>query len=86
MYFSPSMKHNLMSIGQLIQNGCKVLMKNDKCVIHEKDGSKNILVAVQVTKNRLFPLEIETCFSSQVDDASPKQTTLRSVIEDPSRL
>ena len=33
-YFAPSMKHNLMSIGQLIQNGHKVLMENDKGVIH----------------------------------------------------
>ena len=27
VYFSPSMKHNLMSVGQLIQNGYKVLME-----------------------------------------------------------
>ena len=80
------MKHNLMSIGQLIQNGYKVLMENDKCVINEKDGSKNIIAAVQMTKNIIFPLRIETCFSSQVGAASPIQLALRSVIEDPSRL
>ena len=84
VYFSPSMKHNLMSIGQLIQNGYKVLMENDKCVIHEKDGSKNLLAAVQMTKNRMFPLRIEKCFSSQVSVTSPTQSILRSVIEDPS--
>ena len=70
MYFSPGMKHNLMSIAQLIQNGYKVLMENDTCVIHEKDGSKNLLAVVQMTKNIIFSLRIETCFSS-----------LRSVIE-----
>ena len=86
VYFAPSMKHNLMSIGQLIQNGYKVLMENDMCVIHEKDGSKNLLAAVQMTKNRMFPLRIETCFSSQVGAAPPTQSALRSVIEDPSRL
>ena len=59
-------------------------MENDKCVIHEKDGSKNILIAVQMTKNKMFPLRIEKCFSSQVDVASPKKLALRSVIEDPS--
>ena len=83
VYFSPSMNHNLMSIGQLIQNGYKVLMENDRCVIQEKDGSKNLLAVVQMTKNRTFPLKIETCFSSQVGVAPPTQSALRSVIEDP---
>ena len=78
------MKHNLMSIVQLIQNGYKVMMENDKCVIHEKDGSKKLHAAVQMTKNTMFPLRIETSFSSQVDATPPTQSTLRSVIEDPS--
>ena len=61
-------------------------MENDKCVIHEKDGSRKILVAIQVTKNKMFPLRIETCFSSQVVTTPPTQSALRSVIEDPSWL
>ena len=84
VYSAPSMKHNLMSIGQLIQNGYKVLMENDKCVIHEKDGSKKLHATVQMTKNIMFPLRIETCLSSQVDVAPPTKSTLSSVIEDPS--
>ena len=40
MYLAPSMKHNLMTIEQLIQNRYKVLMENDKCVIHEKGENK----------------------------------------------
>ena len=71
VYFSPGMKHNLMSIGQLIQNGYKVLMENDTCVIHENNGSKNLLVAVQMKKNKMFPLWIETCFSFQVGVVPP---------------
>ena len=50
-FFFPIMKHNLMSILQLIQNGYKVLMENDKCAIHEKDGNNRLLVVVQMTKN-----------------------------------
>ena len=88
------MKYNFMSVGQLIQNGYKVLMKNDKCIIHEKDGSNRLLAVFQMTKNWMFPLRIETCFSSQVSAASPKhactivhlQPALRSMIEDPSKL
>ena len=63
-----------------------MLMENDRCVIHEKDGRKNLLAVVQMTKNRMFPLKIETCFSSQVGAAPHTQSALRSVIEDPSRL
>ena len=88
------MKHNLMSVGQLIQNGYKVLMENDKCVIHEKGESDRLLAIVQMTKNKIFPLRIETYFSSQVSVVPHKhactvvhqQSTLRSMIEDPSKL
>ena len=76
VYFFLGMKHNLMSIGQLIQNGYKVLMKNDKCVIHENDGSNRFLVAVQMTKNQMFPLRIVTYFSSQVNATLPKHACI----------
>ena len=46
MHFAPGMKYNLMSVGQLIQNGYKVLMEFDKYTIHEKDGSNILLVAI----------------------------------------
>ena len=51
-----------------------------------EDESKNLLAVVQITKNRMFPLRIETCFSSQVCATPHTQSALRSVIEDPSRL
>ena len=61
-------------------------MENDKCVIPKKDGSKKLHLAIQMTKNIMFPLRIETCFSSQVNVVPPTQSTLRSVIEYPSWL
>ena len=42
VYFGPSMKHNLMSVGQLIQNGYKVLIDGS----HKKDGSNILFGAV----------------------------------------
>jgi hypothetical protein len=51
MYLAPSMKHNLMTIEQLIQNRYKVLMENDKCVIHGKGETKRLLAVVQIRKN-----------------------------------
>ena len=76
VYFAPDMKHNLMSVGQLIQNGYKVLMENDKCVIHEKDGSNRLLAVVQMTKNQIFSLKIEACFSSKVSVAPLKHACI----------
>ena len=64
IYFSPGIKHNLMSVGKLIQNEYKVLMENDRCFIHEKDESNRLLAIVQMKKNQMFPLRIETCLSS----------------------
>ena len=61
-------------------------IENDTCFIHEKHGSRNIVATIQMTKNKMFTLRIETCFSSQVDDVSPKKIALTSVIKDPSRL
>ena len=94
MFIFPTMKHNLMNVGQLIQNGYKVLMEKFKHVIHEKNGSSRLLTLVQMTKNQMFPLRIETCFFSQVCATPPKhacivvhqQSALRSVIEDPSKI
>lgn len=48
----------------MIQKGYKVLMEKGECIIYEKDGSKKIIAAVQMTKNRMFPLSLEKCFSS----------------------
>ena len=57
VYFSPSMKHNLMSVGKLIQNCYKALVRNDKCVIHKKDVSNRLLAVVQMTKKLDVPFE-----------------------------
>ena len=46
VYFALGMKHNLMSVGQLIQNGYKVMMENNKCVICDKGGTERILTVV----------------------------------------
>ena len=92
--FSPSMKHNLMSVGKIIQNTYKLLIKNDNCVIHEKDVSNRLLAVAKMKKNKMFLLRIETCFSSHVSVTPAKhvyttvhqQSALKSIFEDPSKL
>lgn len=51
IYFTPGIKHNLISVGQFIQNGFKVLMENGHYIIYEKDRTKKLVVVVQITKN-----------------------------------
>ena len=40
VYFVPGLKHNLMSIGKLIQKGYNVLKKNDVCTILDRPPSR----------------------------------------------
>ena len=71
-----------------------MLLESDECVIHEKYGSKKFVVAIQMMKNQMFPMKIETCFSPQSVVEPPKQVCtivqkqkyFKSVIKDPSKL
>eukprot|EP00253_Pinus_taeda_P008962 PITA_08962 len=40
VYFIPSLKHNLMSVGQLMQKGYNVFFKNDVCTILDRPPSR----------------------------------------------
>lgn len=59
VYFAPGLKHNLMSIGQLIQKGYRVYFKNKECTILDKFPSNQLIAKVQMTSNRMFPLRIK---------------------------
>ena len=52
------MKHNLLSIGQLIQKGYRVYIEDDHCVIKDKRPSDQLIAKVPMTRNHLFPLRI----------------------------
>lgn len=58
VYFFSGMKHNLISIGQLMQNGYNVFFKNDVCTILDKPPSRQLIAKFQMTNNRIFPLKI----------------------------
>ena len=40
VYFFPSLKHNLISIGQLMQKGYNVFFKNDVCILLDRPPSR----------------------------------------------
>ena len=58
VYHVEGLKHNLLSIGQLIQKGYRVYIEDDHCVIKDKRPSDQLIAKVPMTRNRLFPLRI----------------------------
>ena len=52
------MKHNLLSIGQLIHKGYKLYIEDDHYVIKDKGPSDQLIEKVPMRSNRLFPLRM----------------------------
>ena len=59
-YFVSRLKHNLISIGQLMQKGYNVFFKNDVCTILDKTRSRQLISKVHMTNNRMFPLKLRS--------------------------
>ena len=58
VYHVEGLKHNLLSIGQLIQKGYRVYIEDDHCVIKDKRPSNQLIEKVPMTSSCLFPLRI----------------------------
>ncbi|KAL3500572.1 hypothetical protein ACH5RR_039665 [Cinchona calisaya] len=54
--FAPSLAHNLLSVGQLLDSGFFVLFDDGMCVTKNKRIG-HVLVNIRMTPNRVFPLE-----------------------------
>lgn len=72
VYYVPGLKHNLLSVGQLLQKGHHVLFKQGECEIRDKNS---VLIArVNMTENKMFPLRLHdqslSCFATIVNDKS----------------
>lgn len=59
VFYAPGMKHNLLSIRQMVKNGYRVLMEKGECIIYDRDGSKRAMVTVQMTKNWMFSIKMQ---------------------------
>ncbi|GJV24619.1 retrovirus-related pol polyprotein from transposon TNT 1-94 [Tanacetum coccineum] len=70
VYYVPAMKSNILSLGQLMEKGYSVLMKNGKLLLKNREGSFRALV--NMCKNRTFKLDLnsvgEKCFRSDLTD------------------
>ena len=58
VYYAVVLKHNLMSIGQLLQKRYKVYMEDNYCVIRDIHPSKQLILKVQMIGNHLLPSRI----------------------------
>ena len=58
VYHVEGLKHNFLSIGQLIQKAYRVYMEDNHCVIKEIRPRNQLIAKVPMTSNCLFPLRI----------------------------
>ena len=58
VYHVEGLKHNLLSIGQLIHKGYIVYMEDNHYVIKYIHPSNQMIAKVPMTRNHLFPLRI----------------------------
>ena len=57
-YHVEGLKHNLLSIGQLIQKVYRVYIEDNHCVIKDMHSSNQLIAKVPMKRNHLFPLRI----------------------------
>ena len=58
VYYVPKLKSNILSLGQLLEKGYEINMKN-RC-LWLKDQSEILIVKVYMSKNRMFLLNFKT--------------------------
>ncbi|XP_042972785.1 uncharacterized protein LOC122304591 [Carya illinoinensis] len=69
--YIPDLKSNLLSAGQLQENGYVIIIQKGVCEIY--DPTREAIVVVQMSSNRLFPLEIksvQSCLVADIKDPS----------------
>lgn len=56
--FVHNLAHNWLNVGQLMANGYSFKFNNDKGIKEKQSGQ--VIVNVQMTKNKTFPLQVST--------------------------
>ena len=57
VYFVPNMKNNILSLGQLLEKGYDIHLKENNLFL--RDDKSNLIAKVPMTKNRMFLLNIQ---------------------------
>jgi len=72
VYYISNMKNNIISLGQLLEQGYDINMKDSSISI--RDGRNNLITKVPMSRNRMFllniPNDIAKCHKACYIDAS----------------
>ncbi|XP_048234351.1 uncharacterized protein LOC107262074 [Ricinus communis] len=72
VYYVPEMKVNVLSLGQLLEKQFEIYLKNGALVM--KDNKGNLIAKVEMTKNRMFILKLQSdymkCLKASASDSS----------------
>jgi len=72
VYYIPKLRSNIVSIGQLDERGCQVLI--DGGVLRIRDRERKLLAKVERDRNRLYTLALRiarpVCLAARCDDAA----------------
>ena len=72
VYYIPSLRNNIISLGQLSEEGNKVVLQGEYLWVHDKQGK--LLMKVKRTANRLYKINIEesrsTCLLTKAEENS----------------
>ncbi|KAD6454708.1 hypothetical protein E3N88_09414 [Mikania micrantha] len=70
VYYIPSLKNNILSLGQLTENGCKVILENDLLYLY--DQNKTLLMKAERSTNRLYNINLKVgtpiCLLNKLED------------------
>ncbi len=70
VYYVPDMKTNILSLGQLIEKGYQISLKDKQMII--TDAQRKLIICVTMAKNRMFPLSIKydtpMCLSAMINN------------------
>ena len=56
MLYALVLKHNLIHVVQLTKKWYHVIFKGEKCFIYHKPPTKNLIVKIQMTMNKMYIL------------------------------
>jgi hypothetical protein len=59
VYYVFGLKHNLMSIGQLLKKGYRIYREDNHCVIMDRYRSNQLIARIHMKSNRMFPLTLK---------------------------
>ncbi|GJX89148.1 zinc finger, CCHC-type containing protein [Tanacetum coccineum] len=70
VYYIPNLRSNILSLGQITEIGCKIIMDGNKLTLYDKN--KKLLIKVERSKNRLYSIRLQIeapiCLLANVDN------------------